>query len=420
MGDRSLLSTELRTQLQNQKIYHLAQVNLQSGCSTLPDRWRNSGELHLSGSLAFEWDHYSSALKAAGISLSPLPDTLQWAGGDGTGNITVKNLYNALLNQQFFEVDRTWFSLLWRWDIPLKLKLFFWLAGKEKPLTWDALRRRGWEGPGICPLCCSASEDIHHLLVYCSFTQTVWSLVLFHLSLPLSWSGTSFSHCFTRWLSLSSAPKTLPVFVCWQIWSARNRAIFYSCPPSSRAVLLKVLASFHWKQPSLKSPCAQSLRFQLIKDYTVAFFDGAALSSGNCCGAGGIFKTHPSRTTMWFLNCGEGTNNKAELLGLWDTLFLASCWSISHLHVLGDSRIIIDWISQKSKFQTVHNDSWKDKTRELLKSFTDVNFHHIPRSFNGEADALSKRALNEVVGRLSVFHKDSGIVSPISSINVFE
>jgi len=57
---------------------------------------------------------------------------------------------------------------------------------------------------------------------------------------------------------------------------------------------------------------------------------------------------------------------------------------------------------------------------ELSKSFADVNFHHIPRSHNREADALSKRALKEKVGRLSVFHRDRGIVSPISSINVFE
>jgi ribonuclease HI len=151
-----------------------------------------------------------------------------------------------------------------------------------------------------------------------------------------------------------------------------------------------------------------------LSDYTVVFFDGAAMSGGGCCGAGGIFKTHPNRTTMWFLNCGEGSNNKAELMGLWASLYLASCWSLSHIHVLGDSRLIIDWISQKSKLQTVHNNCWKDKTMALLRSFTDVKFNHISRSFNGEADALSKRALSEVVGRLSVFHKDRGIVSPIS------
>jgi len=57
---------------------------------------------------------------------------------------------------------------------------------------------------------------------------------------------------------------------------------------------------------------------------------------------------------------------------------------------------------------------------ELSKTFTDINFHHISRSHIREADALSKRALNEVVGRLSVFHCDRGIESPISSINVFE
>jgi ribonuclease HI len=317
-------------------------------------------------------------------------------------------------------VDRSWFSLLWRWAIPLKLKLFIWLAGKEKSLTWDVLRRRGWEGPGICLLCSRASEDIHHLLVHCSFTQSVWSLVLNHLSLHLSWSGTSLSNSYTRWLAQTSAPKYLPVLVCWQIWTARNRATFDSCPPTLHVVLHKVLASFHWKPPLVKPPTLKACDFNLMEGYTVACFDGAALSSGGCCGAGGFFKNHPSRITMWFLNCGVGTNNKAELLGLWASLYLASCWSISHLHVLGDSRVIIDWISQKSKLQTVHNDSWKDKTMELSKSFTDVNFHHIPRSHNREADALSKRALNEAVGRLSVFHRDRGIVSPISSINVFE
>ena len=57
---------------------------------------------------------------------------------------------------------------------------------------------------------------------------------------------------------------------------------------------------------------------------------------------------------------------------------------------------------------------------ELSKTFADVNFHHIPRSLNREADALSKRALKEAVGRLSVFHRDRGIESPITSINVFE
>jgi hypothetical protein len=57
---------------------------------------------------------------------------------------------------------------------------------------------------------------------------------------------------------------------------------------------------------------------------------------------------------------------------------------------------------------------------ELSKSFADINFQHIPRTQNKEADVLSKRALKEPVGRLSVFHRDDEKESPITSLNVFE
>jgi ribonuclease HI len=158
----------------------------------------------------------------------------------------------------------------------------------------------------------------------------------------------------------------------------------------------------------------------LTAGYTLACFDGAAASTGFCCGAGGFFKSHTKRTTKWFLNCGVGTNTKAELLGLWTSLALASLWSINHILVLGDSRVIIDWINQKCKLHSVHIEGWKEKTQDLSKLFTDINFRHISRTHNKEADALSKRALSGEVGRLSVFHCENGIESSISSIDIFE
>jgi ribonuclease HI len=420
LGERSLLSDELRTQLQFLNITLLSQVNLRSNNSSLPDRWMNSGDLRLCQPIASEWDRFIKALKGSGISLSACPDSLRWAGGDATGITSVKNFYTALHSQRLVTVDRTWFSLLWRWDIPLKLKLFIWLAGKGKSLTWDALQRRGWKGPGICPLCRRDAEDIQHLLVFCSFTRAVWSLVLSQFPRLYSWNGSSLSHCFTLWLAQATAPKYLPVFVCWHIWNARNRAIFDSRLPSLNGVFYKIVSSFHWKQSSLKTQIPKSCDFTQKEGYTVACFDGAAQVSGGNCGAGGFFKSHPSRCTWWFLNCGSGTNTKAELLGLMGLPLLASCWSISHLHVLGDSRVIIDWISKKTKLHSIHIDSWKDRVMGLSTLFADISFHHLPRSRNREADALSKRALKEEFGRLSVFHSDRGRKSPISSINVFE
>jgi hypothetical protein len=106
-------------------------------------------------------------------------------------------------------------------------------------------------------------------------------------------------------------------------------------------------------------------------------------------------------------------------MGLWVSLLLASGWSINHLLVRGDSKVIIDWISQKSKLRAIHVDSWKQKTMDLAKGFTNIKFQHFPRVYNCEADALSKRALKEEAGSLLIFHSDSGIESQISTYSIF-
>jgi len=154
-----------------------------------------SGALSLEGSQAIEWSRYTSALKGAGISLTDNPDTLLWAGGDATGYINVKNLYDAHIYQMRLEVDYSWIRHIWTWQVPLKLKLFFWLAGKGKLLTWEALRHRGWEGPGLCPLCKLGSEDVHHLMVHCNFTKEVWQHLIKSYSLSATWGGSTFSAC---------------------------------------------------------------------------------------------------------------------------------------------------------------------------------------------------------------------------------
>jgi ribonuclease HI len=186
-----------------------------------------------------------------------------------------------------------------------------------------------------------------------------------------------------------------------------------SCPPQGYFL-------FQLAPTTVKNILYKACDYSLPAGGTLVCFDGAALPNGICCGAGGTFKYQSSRTTKWFLNCGVGSNNKAELMGLWASLFLASCWSLNHLRVLGDSRVVIDWINHKHKLQSVHFEGWKQQTLELAKLFSDIQFHHFHRHHNTEADALSKRALCEVAGRLSIFHCDNGIESPHTTINLFE
>jgi ribonuclease HI len=420
LENRSLLPSSLRSQLASCNIVCLAQARVASNVTPLPDIWLNSGQLNLGGDAASDWDAFTQALRSAGISLSTTSDSIIWAGGDATGVTTVKNIYTALLQQLNFHADLRWFQRLWKWPIPLKIKKFIWLSAKGKTLTWDLLRKRGWEGPGICKLCNRSAEDIHHILIHCHFTRVVWQRLITHFSLNIQWKAASVSDCFLLWSKEKTAPVSLAAHACWQLWIERNKAIFEDRAPSILSVTHRILSSFSWQPSTVKTLPLQVCEFTQEEGFTLACFDGATHSNGLCCGAGGIFKSHPSRVTKWFINCGAGSNTKAELMGLWATLTLATFWSINQLQILGDSRVIIDWINHKCNLNTVNIECWKQKTLELAKNFKDLSIHHIYRVHNKEADALSKRALTEIEGRLSVYHSDSGLESQPSCINIFE
>jgi hypothetical protein len=123
---------------------------------------------------------------------------------------------------------------------------------KNRPLTWEAIQRRGWQGPGRCPLCTSAIEDLNHLLIHCEFTVNVWTRLLQFLSLTLVWKGDSVLECFADWHKNKSAPISLAATVCWWIWIERNLAIFEGRPPSCQAVIHKILSNFNWQPTSQK------------------------------------------------------------------------------------------------------------------------------------------------------------------------
>jgi len=173
--------------------------------------------------------------------------------------------------------------------------------------------------------------------VHCIFTKQVWKLLIEYFTLPVAWKGPTFSACLTDWVTQKSAPPTLAVYMCWQVWTERNNATFEDRTPSILAVFHRVRASFQWQPSLIKAFTPKVCEISLSLGYTLVCFDGAVESTGLCCGAGGFFRTHSKRITKWFINCGEGTNTKEELLGLWTSLALASLWSIDHLQILGDS-----------------------------------------------------------------------------------
>jgi hypothetical protein len=133
-------------------------------------------------------------------------DKLMWIGGDNSGFPSVKNFYWSIITSKSLLKVETWRHSIWKWKVQLKIKLFIWLALEGKILTWDSLQKRGWEGPGRCPLCKLDSETIFHLFKLCPFALTVWNIIIKELNLKCHWIGSTLSDCIKNWCEDKSIP----------------------------------------------------------------------------------------------------------------------------------------------------------------------------------------------------------------------
>jgi ribonuclease HI len=119
------------------------------------------------------------------------------------------------------------------------------------------------------------------------------------------------------------------------------------------------------------------------------------------------------------INDGRGTNTKAELLGAWTTLTLAKHLNLTNLHLMGDSKLVIEWLKQKVRLNSVSIEGWKNRIHELVASFQTINYSHIFREFNMVADTLSKEALLEPSGRLIYYRWINGMKDHTYMLDLF-
>jgi hypothetical protein len=87
-----------------------------------------------------------------------------------------------------------------------------------------------------------------------------------------------------------------------------------------------------------------------------------------------FFKAH--------FDVGVGTNTKEKLLGLWGLLSIANGCHIEDLMVVGDSRVVIDWMDGKSQLEALNLRSWKVNIQELKLQFRWMKGLHVHRQFN--------------------------------------
>jgi len=86
---------------------------------------------------------------------------------------------------------------------------------------------------------------------------------------------------------------------------------------------------------------------------------------------------------------------------------------------MGDSKVIIEWLSHKGNLHAIDIKGWKHRTKLLTTNFQEISFRHIFRDFNKEGDQLSKQALLDLKRRLTYYTWENGMIGPPSHLKLF-
>jgi len=117
-----------------------------------------------------------------------------------------------------------------------------------------------------------------------------------------------------------------------------------------------------------------------------AFFDGACQGTLGMCGGRDIIYLNKELNISFKAGLGESTNNisKKKTFTIWLSLTTKS--HVTHLQILGDSKLVIDWTNGYIGMDNIVLQSLYDHVKLMEQSFSVITFAHIYRGHNMEVD----------------------------------
>jgi len=246
-------------------------------------------------------------------------------------------------------------------------------------------------------------------MTHCSFTQQAWLQLTKALKLNFRWTRGTLQSWFLDWSINSASFPHLPTIFCWNVWLERNRVIFDTGRPSLNLISHKSSSGLTFTPPT-----------NALWGITSRVFDRAAHVQGLKNGAGGVIRIDEHTKYKWSLNCRPGTNNRAELLGVWALLTIATQLHLQDLQVFEVSRIVIDWLNPRGNLHILNLHCWKERVKDLVEGFRTLCFTHVFREFNQQADTLSKSALNFHEGRINCNQMVDGHLGLTMALKLWE
>lgn len=198
--------------------------------------------------------------------LNGTDDTISWLWTTN-GNYTASSAYEM----QFEGSTRFSFrDTVWTSGVPLKCRIFSWLAIRGKCHTADCLQKKGWPHNAACVFCLSEPETAVHLLASCPVIIRLWHKIIHTAALPNYLVPPTNTHSLEDWLmhSRQRLPNSLKKnwtavvhLAWWSIWKERNARIFNNkAEPLSRILSAILEEARCWRDAGKPSAADLLLR----------------------------------------------------------------------------------------------------------------------------------------------------------------
>ena len=311
--------------------------------------------------------------------------------------------------------DRSAWDLIWKADIPPKVRVFSWRVATDSLATKRNKWRRTLELDSTCNVCGSEEENAYHATISCPKSAALRHALRKVWTLPseasLRYTGPNWLLHLLRQLDETTRSKTL--LLLWRAWHLRNN-IIHDNGKATIADSVIFLQSI-WDGMHSTAPNPQDTKGKQPLHHTATTAkprkpdpcpwrpppsgwlklntDGSFLPNNNAGGAGAVIRD--SEGSLIIASCARAN----DCLDAEEAEAHAMLMGIKLLHTLHDSKAIVetDSSSLAAALQCQEQDKSRlcfiiEEAKDLLSKLQGVVVTHAKRHANQVADALAKMA----------------------------
>jgi hypothetical protein len=250
--------------IQFPKLYGIARYpDLEVSRCKVNNEWNIEFRRQFNAAQLEEWERLLEILEQ--VTLVDGRDEVVWLL-EKSQKYTSKSVYRFMTSSGMIDTNM---RAVWKSNVPLKVKIFVWMAAHDRIQCGVQLKKKQWTGPEKW-LVCDTPETTDHIIFQCPIAIFLWAF----LRDGLNWavSPTSCDSMFRDVIRRHRGDQMkLMLFICagamWTIWKTRNDLVFNKKTlPAPATIIYKLVTLLKTWSPLLKpkiAPMAEDVLQQL-------------------------------------------------------------------------------------------------------------------------------------------------------------